>query len=283
MNNNALIKWGWLRAIVGLVVMYPIVDNSIYVLELIRQLIDFSPNRLCITANNLIFTILAVFLVRKLIDRKSFVSLGFSIKGHLKDILYGFFGAMILMGTGFLILLMLGNLRITSFSIDMSALLYWGLTLLLAAALEEVSFRGYMLNNMMASMNNILAAGIIAILFGIGHGMGQNASVIGIINCALMGLFVGLYYVRKKNLWMPIFFHLGWNFFQGTIFGFNVSGRSFNYSLLGTDLSGSELLTGGEVGFEGSLIVTLLTILAIIFFEIRFRGHRIQKEGDTVK
>ncbi len=283
MKSNALIKWGWLRAVVGLIVIYPVVDNSVYVLELISRLFDFSPGRLAIAANNLIFTILAVFLVRKLIDRESFISLGFSVKRYVKDMLFGFFGAIIIMGTGFLILLMLGNLRITSFNIDVSALLYWGIALFLGAALEEISFRGYMLNNMMASMNNILAAAIIAVLFGIGHGMGQNASVVSIVNCTLMGLFVGLYYIRKKNLWMPIFFHLGWNFFQGTIFGFNISGRSFDYSLLGTELTGSELIIGGKVGFEGSLILTLLTVLVIIFFEIRFRRQGVHKEGDMAE
>jgi len=268
MKGMALIRWGWLRAVIGLIVVYPVIDNAVYVLQLILQPFDISPNRLGIAANNLIFAILAIYLIRRLIDRKSFVSLGLAIQGYAKDILIGFIGSFILMGTGFLILYLIGNIQVTSFNPDVVLMSYWAIVLLLAAVLEELSFRGYLLSNMMDSMKPYIAVGIISVAFGLGHATGQHVNLIGLINCMLMGVLVGLYYIHKRNLWAPIVFHLGWNFFQGTIFGFNVSGRSFDYSLLSTEISGNVLVTGGSNGFEGSLILTFVTILSIILLEM---------------
>jgi len=266
MNNKALIKWGWLRAVVGLVIFYPVIDNSIYVLRLMAQIFDASFNRLCVVANTLVLTLLVVYLVRKFIDRKSFTSLGFSIKGFSRDILYGFIGSFAIMGATLLTLKLLGNIQSTSFNPDFSFLIYWAGVFLFAAALEEITFRGYMLSNLMDSMNRFVALGIVSILFGLGHAAGQNASIISLLNCVLLGILVGLYYIHRQNLWMPITFHMGWNFFQGTIFGFNVSGKSFDYSLMGIKVSGNELITGGKAGLEGSLILTVLTILAIFIY-----------------
>jgi hypothetical protein len=160
-------------------------------------------------------------------------------------------------------------------------LLYWGMTLLFAAALEEMTFRGYMLSNLTASMNKYIALGIISLLFGLGHAAGQNVNIVGMVNCTLMGALVGLYYVHRQNLWAPIAFHLGWNFFQGTILGFRVSGREFDYSFLSTKFSGNELVTGGANGFEGSLILTFLTILTISLYAIILQKRKIRAPERT--
>ena len=281
MKSDALIKQGWLRAVIGLIVFYPVIDNSIYILRLLTKIIDFTPNRLCIATNTLIIALLAVYLVRRFIDRKSFVSLGFYIKGFARDLLYGFVGSFVIMGTGFLILFLKGNIEVTAINPNFVSLLYWATTLLFAAALEELTFRGYMLSNLTASMNKYIALGITSVLFGLGHAAGQNVSVIGMVNCVLLGVLVGLYYIHKRNLWMPIAFHLGWNFFQGTIFGFNVSGRAFDYSLLSTEITGNDLVTGGRNGFEGSLILTFLTILTIILLGMHLRRRNVEIPGRT--
>ena len=68
----------------------------------------------------------------------------------------------------------------------------------------------------------------------------------------------------------PIGAHLTWNYLQGPIFGFEVSGNKIN-SLFEQKPNGHELLTGGNFGFEGSIILTLFLIMSILFMDRYFQ------------
>jgi len=61
---------------------------------------------------------------------------------------------------------------------------------------------------------------------------------------------------------MPIALHFSWNFFQGTIFGFSVSGNA-EYSLITQTRTADTIWNGGEFGFEGSLLAVIFLTLAI--------------------
>ena len=67
--------------------------------------------------------------------------------------------------------------------------------------------------------------------------------------------------------------HFSWNFFQGPVFGFEVSGINFG-SIITQSVSGHELITGGEFGFEGSILASCLTALAIILVHFFYRKER---------
>ena len=57
--------------------------------------------------------------------------------------------------------------------------------------------------------------------------------------------------------------HTAWNFSQGIIFGFNVSGTS-TPSILKCSQVGQNLINGGNFGPESSLIATFVLIVALI-------------------
>ena len=57
--------------------------------------------------------------------------------------------------------------------------------------------------------------------------------------------------------------HAGWNFFQGPIFGFEVSGMG-SQSLINHTLSGPEWITGGTFGPEAGIPVIPAIILALL-------------------
>jgi hypothetical protein len=218
---------------------------------------------------------LIIFIFRRYVDRKSIVSMGYNIKGKLKDIVWGIVVGFILISIGFLTLLITNHLTIESINFSWSLIIQSFFFFLIAAIIEEIVFRGYILNNLLSSMKNkYLALLISSVLFAFVHGLNPNLNLISIINLVIAGLALGITYVYTKNLWFPIFLHVSWNYFQGPFFGFEVSGMNAA-SIIKQNVIGSDLLTGGQFGFEGSVILTIL-LFGMIIITDRIYNKKIQ-------
>jgi membrane protease YdiL (CAAX protease family) len=133
--------------------------------------------------------------------------------------------------------------------------------------------RGYILSNFFDSMNKYIALIISSLLFAVMHLANANVTVVSLVNIFLAGILLGIYYVHKQNLWLPISLHFSWNFFRGPIFGFEVSGVDIR-GVIVQDIHGPDLLTGGSFGFEGSVIATLLMIITIVLLHYRFQEKK---------
>ncbi len=213
---------------------------------------------------SLIAVALSIWVFRKFVDRKSIISLGFDIKGKSKDIIYGFVVGILLLFLGFIILYFTNQLEVTGITFNVNDLAGSLLFFIIVAIAEESIFRGYVLNNLMEWLKNKYVALLIsAVIFALFHGINPNISLLGFVNLILAGLALGITYIHTKNLWFPIFLHISWNYFQGPIFGFEVSGMNIN-SLINHDLLGSDLITGGKFGFEGSILLSFLLVVMVI-------------------
>jgi membrane protease YdiL (CAAX protease family) len=213
---------------------------------------------------SLIAVALSIWVFRKFIDKKSIISLGFKIKGRLKDIVAGFLLGFILLLLGFLILYFTNQLEVTGITYSTKAILGSLILFIIVAVVEESMMRGYILNNLMESLKNkYISLLISAVIFALFHGINPNITILGFINLIFAGLALGITYVHTKNLWFPIFLHISWNFFQGPIFGFEVSGLNIK-SIINHNVFGSDLITGGKFGFEGSILLTILLIGMIV-------------------
>jgi membrane protease YdiL (CAAX protease family) len=120
--------------------------------------------------------------------------------------------------------------------------------------------RGYVLNNLMLSVNKYLALLISSVAFAAMHIPNPHFSLITFFILVLSGIILGLSYLFTRNLWFPIALHFSWNFFQGTVFGFNVSGQD-DYSLIEQFRAEDNIINGGLFGFEGSLLCIGMLIL----------------------
>jgi len=118
--------------------------------------------------------------------------------------------------------------------------------------------------------NKYLALFISSVLFALIHGMNPNLTIIAMVNLAIAGGVLGITYIYTKNIWYPVFLHVSWNYFQGPIYGFEVSGTQA-VSIISQKVSGNELITGGDFGFEGSIILTFLMIALIIVSDVIMR------------
>ena len=134
-------------------------------------------------------------------------------------------------------------------------------TFTLAAALEELLFRGYAFQSLMQGITFAPAMLFISLLFALAHAQNPNATVFGLFNVALAGIWLSLAYFKTRGLWLPTGLHFGWNFAQTAIFGFPTSGADFaGLKPVVTTQSGPEWVTGGAFGPEGGVLATIALI-----------------------
>ena len=84
-------------------------------------------------------------------------------------------------------------------------------------------------------------------------------------------LFVAMYR-RSQSLWLPIGFHMAWNFCLKGVMGITMSGNNAEIGLLSVELTGNSFLTGGNFGIEASSISLVVYILvAFLFLKVPWR------------
>jgi uncharacterized protein len=223
-----------------------------------------------------ITSIFSVGLFRLLIERRSFSGLGWALDGFTGEALTGFFLAPALLGLTAVGVLMSGHLEWTDIVWEPSALFISLGWMILIAFSEELVFRGYILGNLMESFpNKWIALAISAALFAAYHAVTPGIHTLAFANLFLAGMLLGINYIFTKNLWFSFLLHIGWNFFEGPILGFRVSGTSFP-SLLQAEPNGDLFITGGDYGLEGSMLMTLLLLATILVlawaFERKYNG-----------
>jgi CAAX protease family protein len=223
---------------------------------------------------------LCLWIFRRFVDRKSIVSLGFTWGGYRRDFLAGAIWGVGLISAGFVVLFFLGNITISGYSFDPVSLLGYLALFIIVSLSEEIMIRGYVLTNLMDSMNKYVALVVSAILFFLMHGANPNMGVLPAVNLFLAGIVLGIYFIYQRNLWFSVGMHLTWNFFQGPVFGFAVSGQE-TMGIISQDVSGSGMLTGGSFGFEGSIIETLMSLLIIVVIHWKYRTGKGKVGGGT--
>lgn len=150
----------------------------------------------------------------------------------------------------------------------------------LAAFFEELVFRGYILQTLAEGTNRIVAVTLFSILFGLAHLANPYISFFSTFNIILAGIFLSLAYFRTGTLWFCTALHLGWNFFQGSVYSLPVSGLTPpEIAISRVVLTGPEWLTGGAFGPEGGAAATVVLIAGSI---IIWRAPWIKNENIPV-
>ena len=128
---------------------------------------------------------------------------------------------------------------------------------------EEIIFRGFVLQEFLENLNREAAVVFSALVFALIHAGTSNFSWLPFINIFLAGLLLGLAYIRFNGIWVPVGLHFGWNFVQGPILGFQVSGNEFPTWLVPEFSTKPAYLTGIDYGLEGTLAAVLVHLVAI--------------------
>ncbi len=141
----------------------------------------------------------------------------------------------------------------------------FGLFVLVALG-EELMFRGYVQTNLREGIGLPLALALTSALFGVAHALNPNVTWMALINIALAGLALGYGFVVTGELWLPIAYHFGWNFFQGAVLSLPVSGVRYGGLLAVADQGKAPLITGAAFGPEGGIMGTLVLLTAFPVF-----------------
>lgn len=225
-------------------------------------------------------TIAVVWLFTTKVDKKSFASIGFDKTNMVKDIVLGLAMGFVIILSGFSILVLTHQLQFIDIKFNALNLLYSVGIFVFVAVSEEVFTRGYILRNLAFSFNKYMALVVSALIFSLMHLANPNANLVGLSIIFLSGLVLGLPYLYTKNLWFPIALHFSWNFFQGPIFGFNVSGLNF-YKLIETKYATANNWNGGEFGFEGSIVAVFFLLCALTAIYFLFRNRTAIEEPEV--
>lgn len=286
-----LIKSGWVRALLFFftffifITLFDLIGIAIVAYyseygfeEFISdpELIMENKMMLLMMVCQLIGTIFTVGLFQKFISREDFVSIGLNFVGFKIDFYKGLLAGTVLICSGFILLTVLNLTLIDLTYFSFYDQIFYFFLFTIVSLNEEIAIRGYILHNLSSSFNKYVALIISSLVFMIMHLGNPNIGILPLVNLFLAGIFLGIYTIHKNNLWFPIGAHLTWNYLQGPIFGFEVSGNKIN-SLFEQKPNGHELLTGGNFGFEGSIILTLFLMISIFYMDRYFQKPDIFK------
>ena len=224
---------------------------------------------------------IATWIARRLLDRRSFRSLGLELGPRwIRDLLVGFAIPVPLFALVYLFESLMGWLEFQSWGWADGGLAATAvgllLTLLAFVAVgfyEELLFRGYYLQNLKDGTNVAVAVLVTSAVFGLAHLGNFHASLNSTLGIFTAGLFLAYAWIRTRALWLPIGIHIGWNFLQGPVFGFEVSGYT-TPSLVQHSVSGPVLITGGDFGPEAGLVIlpTMAIGIGLIWLYTRHPG-----------
>ncbi|HYW45553.1 MAG TPA: type II CAAX endopeptidase family protein [Bryobacteraceae bacterium] len=139
-------------------------------------------------------------------------------------------------------------------------------TVLLAAGVvgEELFFRGYAFQLLLANLGPYATIVPVGVLFGLLHSSNPNINGVAIANTAGFGILFGYAYLRSRDLWLPIGLHFGWNFTL-PLFGVNLSGLRMNVTGYELAWDGGRLWSGGAYGPEASLLTSAVLVVLFLF------------------
>lgn len=182
--------------------------------------------------------------------------------GTLRELGVGLAWGAVLMCTACAVLAAVGVYRITDAGWNKGVLV--GLSAgIMAGFAEEILFRGLLLRLLEAWLGSWWALTLTAALFGAMHLGNPGATAFGAVAIALeAGILLGACYLVTRRLWFAIGLHASWNFVQGGVLGSDISGVGSGRGLFEASFSGPDVLTGGSMGVEGSVITVVVCTAA---------------------
>ena len=230
-----------------------------------------------------VFILLLFIFWVKFIEKNPLSTLGFVKRNWLKYLGWGILLSLLQMGVIALVYQVggIGSFELNELSLEpilfiLGLFPFW----LLQGGTEEVATRGWLLTRIAARTNLPLAIAISSSLFGFLHLGNSGVTFLSVLNIILDGVLAGLLLIYTNSIWLVVAQHGTWNYVQGNLLGFQVSGTGADASIFSFTMgSGPDWLTGGAFGAEGSIITTLVLLVSlVIVYRLGERKERVVTE-----
>mgnify|MGYP004576641213 CR=1 FL=1 len=222
-----------------------------------------------------IITIIICLFVWKNIKRKSFSEIGLTkFKDHYLNLIHGLIIGFVSITLCLILISIFGDISISiSDTFTFKEMIIYLLLYILVGFSEEILVRGYMISTFVSDrkLSKITILIITSLIFASLHLSNPSITPLSFINLFLAGASFAYMYFCTGSLWISIGTHITWNYFQGVIYGFNVSDLS-DPSLLNITEPVKNIINGGDFGMEGSIICTIVNILQILYIWYIYRN-----------
>lgn len=264
-------------AFIAVTIARPLAQQGLSQAEIVSRIaamfanmLDYPLLALGAEGTRLVLVLALVWVFRRFVDRKSFRSLGFETPdGWWRELLAGFLLIVVAWGLIFTLSLTFGAATITGLTWDAGDWAPLLQTLVVGLALnfmvgiaEETDARGYILQNLAEGIRFWPAAIVSSAYFGLLHLLNPGAGVASTLGIFFAGLLLAFGYYVTGRLWFPIGMHAAWNFAEGPIFGFLVSGIRMG-GLFQVRVLGPDWLMGGSFGPEAGALAVVVEIVLI--------------------
>lgn len=163
-----------------------------------------------------------------------------------------------------------GNVSFTLGEISIPLFLGYLVYYMIVACFEELLFRSFPLRVFSERYPAAIAIVISSLLFGLAHLGNESFNWLAMTNITLAGILFAIFILQKGNISWAIGLHFGWNFTQGTLLGYQVSGNDSPGLLLAKPL-GESYLSGGDFGIESSIFCTIIMLIVIAFMLFMYK------------
>ncbi len=197
-----------------------------------------------------------------------------SIRNHAKELLVGLIFGAISMSLVFLLLIFTKSAEVEVWTPYFSSdtITYLILFILVGFA-EEIYGRGFIMSTLKQTKSIPVVVIVSAVIFALLHSNNSGIGFVPYINLTLIAVLFAYIYIKSGNIWMCIGYHITWNYFQGNVFGFLVSGMNTR-GIITTIYKENTILNGGEFGPEGGLIVTAIILIGFLFVKLFYKNNQ---------
>lgn len=220
-----------------------------------------------------ILLLVSYYYFFRLYDKRKITEL--SIRHLPKEMFGGFIFGFLTISLSIFIIYLLGHYQAICITTAHYSAMFFTV-LIIAALVEDLFHRGLIVREIENWLGTHIAI-VIAMLVELQHIFNPNSDLFSFFFYLIWGFTMAMMFIYTKRIWLPFFFHLGWNFAQ-PFYGSNLTGTNDMGSIIQSKFTGPELLTGGALGIEGSIFTaSFLLIIGIVLYYLAKKEDKIVK------
>ncbi len=267
-NDNKHLVWIPLGMLILMTLVVPIITGAL------GEIIPNANPEAMVSIHGTILMVLNVVISLALISKLGKMKmndLGFESAKAFSKVLIGMISGCIAISVVAFIIKTIGGVTMSyTFKPENIITILVGLVLFaFQGTYEEIVYRGYLLPHFAKKWGIIIAILVSSVLFTLLHAMNPGMTIMPVVNLMIASVVFSLVYYNWGSLWIAGFAHAIWNYSQGLIYGSLISGISVEGSVMTSlPIDGKVILSGGNFGFEGSIVTSLVGIILIVVLSI---------------